>query len=122
QDLTANWRDGRIKFALIRKLLAIRGRYPALFRDGNYAPLQSSGRHADHALGFVRAAGRQRLIVVVARHFAPLTERGRRWPSNLEIELDEPIEGYVDVITGQDAQGRPADLFGPLPIAVLIKA
>src|SRR6185437_10869338 len=37
--LTASWRDGHIKLALTKRLLALRERLPDIFTHGRYQPL-----------------------------------------------------------------------------------
>ncbi len=71
-DLLALWRDGGIKLALTRALLRHRREHPALFERGSYAPLRIGGPLAEHALGFVRAEGAERLLVLVPRLVAHL--------------------------------------------------
>ncbi|PTM39462.1 malto-oligosyltrehalose synthase [Bosea sp. 124] len=65
--LVENWRDGRIKQALLSKLLRLRQSEPALFAKGKYQPLQVTGERAGHAIGFLRQLGKTALLVVAAR-------------------------------------------------------
>ncbi len=71
-DHLPHWRDGRVKQALICRLLRLRGRFPALFAEGSYLPLSLTGRHAGHALAFARCHREQTLVVVATRLAAPL--------------------------------------------------
>uniref|UniRef100_UPI000367925A malto-oligosyltrehalose synthase n=1 Tax=Pseudomonas chlororaphis TaxID=587753 RepID=UPI000367925A len=75
-ELLANWRDGRIKQALIAATLERRGEYPQLFRRGTYQPLEVQGRHADKVLAFMREHQGQRAVVIVPRLVAGLLESG----------------------------------------------
>lgn len=72
--LVRDWRDGRIKQALIARTLALRGMYPQVFHQGRYQPLQVLGEHADRILAFMREYEQQRAIVVVPVHAARLLE------------------------------------------------
>jgi (1->4)-alpha-D-glucan 1-alpha-D-glucosylmutase len=45
--LAQDWQSGRIKFALTRKLLAIRNRFGETFTQGSYRPLAVTGPQAD---------------------------------------------------------------------------
>ncbi len=81
RDLSAHWTDGRIKLALTRKLLALRGEYADLFRGGYYEPIEVSGPGREHVLAFARTRGRDAVIIAVGRCFADITESGRHWPS-----------------------------------------
>jgi (1->4)-alpha-D-glucan 1-alpha-D-glucosylmutase len=123
-NLTAHWRDGRIKLALTQQLLRLRRELSDLFRLGTYGPLHATGPQADHVIAFARHWKRQHLLVAVGRHFAPLTDGGQHWPRgwNATIELSSG-EHYADAlgITRGEYLGRThvADLFATVPIAVL---
>lgn len=92
-DLCAAWRDGRIKLALTRDLLALRRDKPALFAQGDHVGLTVSGAHRDNAVAYVRCRGSEAVVVVALRHFAGLTEGGRRWPDVAHLEADINISG-----------------------------
>ncbi|MEN5302809.1 malto-oligosyltrehalose synthase [Pseudomonas sp. TWI628] len=66
-ELLAHWRDGRIKQALIARLLDCRQAHAELFRRGAYLPLNVQGRHADQVIAFARLGEEQRVIVVAPR-------------------------------------------------------
>ena len=42
----------------------------ACFASGAYEPVEVTGPHRDHIVAFRRSAGRERVVVVAARHFA----------------------------------------------------
>jgi len=73
-ELLANWRDGRIKQALIARTLNLRAEHPQLFRRGSYQPLQVLGSQAHRVLGFVREHEGERVIVIVPIRCASLLE------------------------------------------------
>jgi len=66
-ELLFNWRDGRIKQALIAQVLALRKADPEIFRHGRYTPLEVTGKHADHVVAFCREHQGKQLLVVVPR-------------------------------------------------------
>ncbi|EXF93184.1 malto-oligosyltrehalose synthase [Pseudomonas fluorescens HK44] len=74
RQLLYNWRDGHIKQALIARTLAVRARYPQLFRRGRYQALQVVGSQAGRVLAFARELNGQRAIVLVPVRVAPLLE------------------------------------------------
>ena len=82
-DYLPRWRDGRVKQALICRLLHLRARFPALFAEGGYIPLSLIGRHAGHALAFARTHREQAVVVVATRLAA-------RLPSVVEQPLVVP--------------------------------
>lgn len=67
--LLARWRDGRVKQALIARLLGVRARLSKLFLDGAYIPLRLVGSRARHALAFARV-DRDAAVVVLATRLA----------------------------------------------------
>lgn len=66
-ELLAHWRDGRIKQALIARVLDCRQAHAELFRRGAYLPLNVQGRHADQVIAFARVGDGERAIVVAPR-------------------------------------------------------
>ncbi len=72
--LVRDWRDGRIKQALIARTLAVRAEYPQLWRQGRYQPLEVLGEQAQRILAFMREDSQQRAIIVVPVHAAHLLE------------------------------------------------
>lgn len=62
-----SWRDGRIKQAIIHRLLSLRRKVPDLFAHGDYSPLSVRGPMEQRTIAFTRSYGRSVLIVVVPR-------------------------------------------------------
>ena len=92
-----------------------------MFADGDYEPLEVSGKHGDHFIAFARRKGREAAIVVVARWFAPFTDGGRHWPQPETYDAVLDVGGYtVEGFADPDAsQLRLSDLLAHLPVAVL---
>ncbi len=128
-DLMEDWRDGRVKQAIIASLLNLRGRHPALFAHGAYVPLDSAGAQAHSVLAFARVApesapkgerdtgsGRpsapRALAVVVPRLVWPLMENAdqplpppARWR---DTTVAPPAEaGWADAPARDVLTGRP---------------
>ncbi|RYH00411.1 MAG: DUF3459 domain-containing protein [Alphaproteobacteria bacterium] len=61
--LSRHFRDGAIKLALIRRVLALRRRHAGLFADGDYQPLEVAGADAKRVLAFTRTQGEVTLLV-----------------------------------------------------------
>ena len=66
-ELLAHWRDGRVKQALIARVLDCRQAHAELFRRGAYLPLTVQGRHADRVIAFARLGEGEHAIVVAPR-------------------------------------------------------
>jgi (1->4)-alpha-D-glucan 1-alpha-D-glucosylmutase len=118
--LAIHWQDGLIKFELTKQLLALRHDHAELFKSGSYEPLTTDGPQAAHVIAFSRAKGRERLIIAIARHFAPLTANGRAWPTQIRA-MPVGISGEYETVLGSTSKPRDALLsfdLGPLPVQV----
>ncbi|HEV3202099.1 MAG TPA: malto-oligosyltrehalose synthase [Bryobacteraceae bacterium] len=119
------WRDGRIKLAVISRILQFRCRYAKLFADGDYDALSVEGPKSGHVCAFVRRSGDQAMLVGVAR-FPAVREVEPDW-AGTAIPLPDPLASvrWRDILAGVElelADGvLPAELlFRHLPVAVLI--
>ncbi|MCF5705185.1 malto-oligosyltrehalose synthase, partial [Pseudomonas syringae] len=75
-ELLANWRDGRIKQALIAQVLNLRVEHAELFRRGSYQALEVLGSQAHNVLAFAREHEGKQAIVIVPIRCATLLENG----------------------------------------------
>ena len=73
-QLLANWRDGRIKQALIAQVLNLRAEHAELFRRGTYQALEVLGEQAHNVLAFAREHEGRYAIVIVPVRCATLLE------------------------------------------------
>jgi (1->4)-alpha-D-glucan 1-alpha-D-glucosylmutase len=127
--LAMHWTDGRIKLALLARLLELRRREVALFAHGSYEPLDLPTQ----LVGFQRCHEQRRVLVIVPR-LLPVDVDACRWPANgwsaaafgaatLELPVP-PTSAWRDVISGEVVtwtQAVPvATLFGTLPLTVLV--
>ena len=62
-----SWRDGRVKQAVIRKLLDLRRQAPELFATGDYTPLIVQGDLAEKIVAFSRCFNESIMVVVAPR-------------------------------------------------------
>ncbi|MFJ3007344.1 malto-oligosyltrehalose synthase [Pseudomonas fluorescens] len=74
EELLANWRDGRIKQALIAQVLNLRAAHAELFRRGSYQALEVLGEQAHNVLAFAREHEGNYAIVIVPIRCATLLE------------------------------------------------
>ena len=96
----------------------MRQKWPHVFLKGGYHPVEANGEHARHVIAFARTHRRKTIVVAALRHFAPLTNSGREWPTGVQAGLDLPIHArktFRNVLT--NTTGAP--LFETLPVAVL---
>jgi (1->4)-alpha-D-glucan 1-alpha-D-glucosylmutase len=124
-ELVRCWEDGRIKFALMLRLLQWRSERPALFAQGDYRPLPVAGAQRDHVIAFARTLRRDAAIIIVGRWLAPLTAQGSAWPAAWPIDATVALHGYRLVADRLSPRAPPADsapavasLWRTLPVAL----
>ena len=125
-SLAAHWRNGEIKMALTQQLLAWRKACAAVFTYGDYRPLPVTGAHSEHVLAFARILRRDAAVIIVGRHFAPLSDEGSRWPSANDWDGAVLFDG-LSILRNRLQPDRPlaagsaplAELFGSVPVACL---
>ena len=66
-ELLAHWRDGRVKQAILHRVLLLRARLPGLFTAGAYVPIKAEGPAADHVVAFARVHDGGAVIVAASR-------------------------------------------------------
>ena len=130
--LVAGWRDGRIKQALIVRLLAVRKAKPALFASGDYQPLVVEGRERANVLAFLRRDGSERMLVAVPLHASglldgidrPLVPADRWGDTEVLLPPGTASSAWIDVTTGARRKTvarrlKVRELLGEFPVAVL---
>jgi len=99
---------GANKLHVLRRSLALRRRYPDLFRS--YEPLKLTGSHAGDALAFARGGG-----VVVAVATRPVSH----WGDTSVVLPDGTFESLLISDGRHSGEARLAALFEALPCALL---
>src|SRR5579875_1167991 len=122
-DFAAQWRDGREKLFVIRRLLDLRRRHPGLFAEGDYQPLAVAGDNSAHLCALARSRGAERLVVAVPRLLWRLYRDGAAAWGDTALALP-PGPGWHDVFAGRrlaaaERIGAGA-LLAMFPVAVLI--
>lgn len=118
------WRDGTPKLWLLQKLLQLRREQPALFSEGDYAPVEISGDEAAHVVAFSRSHGGKTAIVAIPRLMLRYCESGR-WINGTfaRTVLHVPAgKGFhtLDGVHVQDRKVPLSQLWGTLPVAVML--
>ncbi|MDH5207139.1 MAG: malto-oligosyltrehalose synthase [Burkholderiaceae bacterium] len=129
--------DGRAKLFLTWKVLSLRRDDEALFRDGEYVPLDVSGERAGHLCAFARRTADRVAVILAPRLYASLATKGNAFPLGAEAWGDTrvnlrsvaPTAFWRQVLTGeriavQNATETPviriADALSSFPVAVLL--
>ncbi|MET0289214.1 MAG: malto-oligosyltrehalose synthase [Pseudoxanthomonas sp.] len=121
-----DWRSGQVKAALLQRLLRIRQAHPALFAQGDYAPLQVSGPRAQQVLGFTRRHDSGALIVLAPRGLrADDVDQTLRTEPGLwhDTQITLPAGSWRDAIGDAPIAAGARSLgqcWADFPVAVLI--
>ena len=131
--LMADWRDGRVKLAVLHRALALRARMPLLFEHGNYTPLKTEGPAECHCLAYLRALDDKHVITLITR--LPATLGCGQLPSvapsawaGTHVLLPRLLHGrsMTSVLSGAQAGAVPAngrvrvdELLTDFPVALL---
>lgn len=122
--LTDNWRDGREKLFVARRLLQLRRQYPSLFTAGDYQPLYGEGGSADdHLYAFARTHEDIALVVAVPRLVYRLYHNGDAgWGATaLPLPAERPWQNaFFHRRDESCARITAAELFAEFPVAVLL--
>lgn len=126
-----SWRDGRVKQAVIWRLLAVRSRRPELFKTGNYVPVSVSGPCAQNFIAFARQSEDAALLVIVPRLPLKILD-GPEEISMRPSSLDETFLMLPDELANRTLRGVFGDVerraasrlqvsavFDELPVAAL---
>ena len=131
QSLVKRWADGRVKLYLIREALACRRAHVALFREGEYRPLETEGPLAEHSLAFARLGTDATALTIVprllARHGIEGPPLGRAYWGDDTWVLVPPDAGprFVNRLTGERVAAERgavslARVFASFPVALLV--
>ena len=123
--LAADWRDGAVKMKLMQTLLGLRARMPKLFAEGDYTPVEVTGRRASHILAFSRKLGAHEVLVAAALrlHDDDVEDSlvpSRDWWGNTQLAFKAKHTLRPVLTSGQAEAFAPlaANLFGVLPVSV----
>ena len=117
------WQDGRVKLALIARVLAFRQAQPALFARGGYRPLALCGPLRDHAVAFLRTHGDDASLTLVPRLAAGLLGDSILIPADAWagtcLDLPDDLAGRLrfDALAG----GPVAVPATPCPLGALLR-
>jgi (1->4)-alpha-D-glucan 1-alpha-D-glucosylmutase len=131
-ELLGDWRDGRVKQAVLFRALQLRAAKPELFAGGGYQPLTVEGPRASHVLAFARVHRGEAVLAVVTRLSAGLLgDSGLpRAPAEVwhgtELVLPrvDAVREWREALTGRVLSGSGdrlpvGDILAALPVALL---
>jgi (1->4)-alpha-D-glucan 1-alpha-D-glucosylmutase len=130
--LAAAWPDGRLKQFLIKRVLDLRKELPALFSEGIYQPLETTGPMAAHVVALARYRQDSAAIVAFCRYTARFMAADDRYAlpflqcTNTAIHVPAEWCGiYSDVLQDRTLSIQPtmkaSAILDVLPVAVLTR-
>jgi (1->4)-alpha-D-glucan 1-alpha-D-glucosylmutase len=128
--LVQNWRDGRVKQAMIARTLKARRHRPILFEDGLYLPINAHGPAAAHLIAFGRIHEERVALVLCPRLSSgclddDLITAPRHWVgTELHLPQTFPLSRLRDAFSGATASVdgpvlEVASLLRHTPVALL---
>jgi (1->4)-alpha-D-glucan 1-alpha-D-glucosylmutase len=112
EELTQNWRDGRIKLYVIWKALNLRRQHEQLFSRGDFVPVKALGTRQENVAAFLRRHEKEWILVVMprwlarSRHPQSWANGGRFW-GNTEIRLPPGTpQSWHDTFTGEEVPSK----------------
>ena len=130
RELLSHWDDGRIKMFLVCKALGFRVSNPALFAQGDYIPVEASGKKKENVFAFARRSRSAWALIAVPRLSRKLVAPGEPpigkevWGTNTLCLPRNAPEEWVNVFTGERVTAREShlylrDVFKEFPVALL---
>ena len=90
EELVETREDGRIKLFLIYRVLRLRNAKRSLFENGDYLPLEITGRYKDNIITFARRR-KEDWAIVVAPRFLTSVIKENEYPLGRDVWLDTSI-------------------------------
>jgi len=128
RGLCQTWQTGAVKLALTRALLALRAAHATIFETGDYVEIPVRDESNGVVVAFSRNARAGSIVVAVCTRLGAITRGGRDWPDFakvggfLRLPSGQSFHNVLDGVRTTVHQGDVVlkDLFGPLPVAVLV--
>lgn len=135
-EFLTSWHDGRVKLAVVQRVLALRAHLPELLSQSTYLPLAVRGAHASNVIAFARRHGNAWAVVVASRLAAgllsgdgdlPMVDPAKWGDTAIEIPADLAARALFDWLSPAapkvDENGLLylRDALGAMPIAVLVE-
>jgi (1->4)-alpha-D-glucan 1-alpha-D-glucosylmutase len=135
-NLMRRWPSADIKLWMSWRCLEMRREWPEVFSYGEYIPLTTTGRAADHIVAFARRLERETVLVAVPRQHYLLTGAGCEtehggpqaiWEDTRVLVPDDCGRLWdslfaADVVESSIDQSQPtlevSDLFATFPVAL----
>ncbi len=126
KELIATKENGKIKLFLTHQLLTARKEQAKIFQDGNYQPLEVSGKYHHHLIAFSRNYGDKTIIAIAPRFLTGIVKSGQL-PLGKQVWSDTslklPHKDWHNLIDRQTIVGENlavGEILQNFPVALLI--
>jgi (1->4)-alpha-D-glucan 1-alpha-D-glucosylmutase len=126
KELIATKEDGKIKLFLIYQLLKARKEYTKIFKDGDYQPIEITGKYHNHLIAFKRNYEEQTIVAIAPRFLTEIIKPGQL-PLGTEIWEDTSLKlsnkNWHNAIDCQTIVGENlavGEILQNFPVALLI--
>jgi malto-oligosyltrehalose synthase/4-alpha-glucanotransferase len=128
QSLWQSRYNGQVKQALTKRLIALRTADPNLFAEGDYIPLNVTGKYKDNVFAFARQFGETWYVTAVPLHLSAIGAQADAptlfdWADTAITLPDAAPHNWQNLLTpakGYTSQALAAkNLFNTLPVALL---
>ncbi len=129
QTLLDNWQDGAVKLFVTHIGLTYRRRFPELFTEGAYLPLDGCGAESEHLCAFARRKGPRMVVAVAPILVVGLTKGRPRCTTGSEVWRDSCVrlpgseagKSYRNLFTGETIRVEAIPGVGPgMPVASVL--
>jgi (1->4)-alpha-D-glucan 1-alpha-D-glucosylmutase len=118
--------NGKIKLFLIYQLLKARNKHLKIFQNGDYQPIEVTGKYANHIIAFARNYSDKTIIAIAPRFLTTVIKPGQL-PLGIEVwqdtDLSIPNKNWHNLIDNQKIAGENlavGDILQNFPVALLI--
>ena len=125
-ELIATKADGKIKLFLTHKLLKARKEYSEIFLNGDYQPIEITGKYSDRIIAFSRNY-QNKTIVAIAPRFLTTVIKPEQLPLGIEVWSDTslklPAKNWQNAIDDRTIAGDKVavgEILQNFPVALLV--
>ncbi len=122
ENLWKEKRSGKFKLYILNKLLQLRNAYPNVFLNGEYIPLEITGKYKEFAFSFARSAGNTMIVVTIPLLSFNFKSKEKFDWANTTLRLPASKDGWKHVLLHSKTDSKEIllnDLFDTLPVSVL---
>jgi (1->4)-alpha-D-glucan 1-alpha-D-glucosylmutase len=126
KELIANKENGQIKLFLIYQLLKARKEHSIVFQNGDYQPIEVTGKYQNNIIAFARNYGDKTLVAIAPRFLTSIIKPGQL-PLGLEVWEDTSLnlsnKNWHNLINNQKIAGENlavAEILQNFPVSLLV--